>query len=160
MFQPIIWKCYNNHFQKSWMDSGWILYCFKICDLESHVWAGRRLAESEKSPKCLRFFTKTLFSFSFTQNNFTLSHQQKSSCYMAITECSSEDGYSHSEQERDVVTEFQEGELGKSWTKLCREEAMELRMVCLGRWKGDLVKNFRVQQYRDERIKAVEPWSF
>lgn len=77
MFQPIIWKCYNNHFQKSWMDSGWILYCFKICDLESHVWAGRRLAESEKSPKCLRFFTKTLLSFSFTQNNFTLSHQQK-----------------------------------------------------------------------------------
>ena len=36
---------------------------------------------------------------------------------MSITEYSSEDGYSHSEQERDVVTQFQEGELVKSLTQ-------------------------------------------
>lgn len=32
---------------------------------------------------------------------------------------------------------------------------MELRMVCPGKWKGEPVKNFKVQQYRDERIKTL-----
>lgn len=149
------------------MDSEWILYCSIICHLESCVWAEGRLADFEKSPSCSKsnILHKTCLVRFFLLHKVTshcpISKKKKFLLQVSLPSAARRmDKATLSKTGIWSQPEFQESKVVKRRPKFCRGKVMELSMVCLGKWKGELNKNFKVQQCGVERIKAVEPWSF